>query len=151
MINTVGSYRYSSLAGGTTFRILELLPGKEDDIVSVILHPSDLRNHREYEAISYTWGDINSKAAFLCDGKVVEATTNLHASLCHLRLDNESRFLWADALWLVKSRSRSDGVSVGCTNPSLLLVSTKMTLPSVVTKSSRWPGSTRKQRQCLYG
>jgi hypothetical protein len=92
-------YSYSDLTEGTSFRILELLPGKEDDTVSVVLHPSNLKDHPEYEALSYTWGNVMSKASFLCDGKRIEATTNLHAGLSHLRLASKSRFLWVDALW----------------------------------------------------
>jgi hypothetical protein len=99
MAKPVGFYSYSNLARETSFRILELLPGKDGDTVLVVLHPSDLNNHRDYEAISYPWGDTNSRAAFLCDGRRVVATRNLHSNLSHLRLDSESRFLWADALW----------------------------------------------------
>lgn len=92
-------YPYSGLPEESSFRILELLPGKEDDTVSVLLHLSNLKDHPEYEAMSYTWGNSMSKASFLCDGKRIEATTTLHAGLSHLRLESESRFLWVDALW----------------------------------------------------
>jgi hypothetical protein len=79
-------YPYSDLPEETSFRLLELLPGKEDDPVSVVLHLSNLKEHPKYEAMSYTWGNVMSKASFLCDGMRIEATTNLHAGLSHLRL-----------------------------------------------------------------
>lgn len=92
-------YQYNDLPDEASFRILELLPGKEDDPVSFVLHLSDLTDHRDYEAISYTWGNAISRASFICSGKRIEATTNLHSGLSHLRLQNEPRFLWVDALW----------------------------------------------------
>ena len=99
MAQTTEKYQYTDLPHEGSFRILELLPGKEDDAVSISLHVSNLSNPREYEAVSYTWGNAISKATFLCGGKIIDATTNLHAGLSHLRHKHKSRFLWVDALW----------------------------------------------------
>jgi Heterokaryon incompatibility protein (HET) len=98
-------YRYESLPAPTSFRVLELLPGKTDESISCLLHQVDWSNLRDYEAISYAWGDPNAKAPINLHGKIVEVTENLHAGLLHLRYEDRSRFLWADALWWVDTVS----------------------------------------------
>lgn len=92
-------YRYETLPTPTSFRVVELLPGKTDDPISCLLHQVDWSNLRDYEAISYAWGDPNAKAPIIVYEKIVEVTKNLHAGLTHLRYEDRSRFLWADALW----------------------------------------------------
>lgn len=92
-------YQYEDLPTQTSFRVVELLPGKEGDPVSCSLHAVSWSNPLEYEAISYAWGDPNARAPVTCDGKRVEVTQNLHRGLIHLRFQDRSRFLWADALW----------------------------------------------------
>jgi Heterokaryon incompatibility protein (HET) len=92
-------YQYKALHTQTSFRVIELLPGEESNPVSCLLHVVDWSNPMEYEAISYAWGDPNARAPTSCDGKRLEVTQNLHRGLTHLRFQNRSRFLWADALW----------------------------------------------------
>ena len=92
-------YQYGDLPSPTSFRVAELLPGKEDDPISCLLHVVDWSNWLEYEAISYAWGDPNARASIICDGKIIEVTQNLHRGLTHLRFQDRSRFLWADAIW----------------------------------------------------
>jgi hypothetical protein len=92
-------YQYEDLPNPTSFRVVELLPGKEGDPVSCLLHVIDWSNRLEYEAVSYAWGDPNARAPIICDGKIIEVTQNLHRGLNHLRFQDRSRFLWADAIW----------------------------------------------------
>jgi len=81
------------------FRIAELLPGGEGDPVSCLLHVADLSSPPEYEALSYAWGDPSATTTVFCDGKRKEVTQSLHGGLTHLRFLDQSRFLFADAIW----------------------------------------------------
>jgi hypothetical protein len=93
------TYQYDIMPTQTSFRVLELLPGQEGDPVSCLLHHLDWSNLLEYEAISYAWGDANDIERVICQGRELEVTRNLHSGLNHLRLQDRSRILWADAIW----------------------------------------------------
>jgi Heterokaryon incompatibility protein (HET) len=97
MAHPLKPYQYKNLP--TPFRVMELLPGQEGDPVSCLLHIVDLCNPPEYEAVSYAWGDPSDKAEVTCDEKSLLVTKNLQKGLAHLRLQDRSRFLWADAIW----------------------------------------------------
>lgn len=99
MAHPLELYRYEDLPSQTSFRVLELLPGEEGSPVSCLVHPVDWSNTVEYEAISYAWGNPNAKAPIICHGKRLEITQNLHGGLVRFRLQDRSRFLWADAIW----------------------------------------------------
>lgn len=92
-------YKYEELPTETSFRVCELLPGKSGDPICCLLHVGEWDKPREYEAISYAWGDPKVTVPVNVHGKRVYVTSNLHNGLSHLRLQDESRFLWADALW----------------------------------------------------
>lgn len=92
------SCQYDDLPTQTSFRVIELLPGEEGNPVSCLLHVVDWSNALEYEAISYAWGDQSARAPVTCHRKRVEVTQNLHRGLTHLQFQDQSRFLWADAL-----------------------------------------------------
>jgi hypothetical protein len=93
------SYQYEDLPTLTSFRVVELLPGKESDPVYCLQHIVDWSNPLEYEAISYAWGDPSARAPVTCHGKRLEVTQSLHRGLSHFRFQHRSRFLWADAIW----------------------------------------------------
>ena len=92
-------YQYEDLPTLTSFRVAELLPGDDGKPISCLMHVVDWSNPLEYEAISYAWGDPNARAPVICNGKRVMVTQNLHKALTHLRFQDQSRFLWVDALW----------------------------------------------------
>lgn len=93
------TYQYDNLPTQTSIRVLELLPGQEGDHVSCLLHTLDWSNPLEYEAISYAWGDPNVRESVTCHGRELGVTRNLHTALTHLRFQDRSRILWADAIW----------------------------------------------------
>ena len=99
MSHPLEPYQYEDLPTQTSFRVFELLPGQEGDPVTCLLHILNWSDPREYEAISYAWGDPSATAPVACHGKRLEVTQNLHRGLTHLRLQDRSRFLWADAIW----------------------------------------------------
>lgn len=92
-------YKHLPMPPPGSFRIAEILPGREDDPVSCLLHTTDLSKSIEYEAISYAWGDPNTRAIVICQGKRLEVTRSLYGALAQLRYQDQSRFLYADALW----------------------------------------------------
>lgn len=95
------SYQYEDLPQPPqgTFRIVELLPGDKGDMVSCLLHVADWSKPPEYEALTYAWRDHNAKAPILCHGIQIEVTQSLHGGLTHLRYQDRSRLLFADAPW----------------------------------------------------
>ena len=95
----VQPYQHDDLPTEQSFRITEILPGDVDSPISCLLHVANWSDHPEYEAVSYTWGDANVKAAVLCHGQRLEITASLYQALNHLKLSQRSRFLWTDALW----------------------------------------------------
>src|SRR6266480_5134893 len=92
-------YQFADLQTETSFRVLELLPGRGDAPISCLLHLADWNRPPEYEAVSYAWGDPNLRAPIKCHGKRLEVGRNLHSGLTHLRLPDRSRILWIDCLW----------------------------------------------------
>lgn len=94
-------YRYEALRDATSsFRIVEILPSvSHEGPISCLLHEVDWSNLRDYEGVSYAWGNPKTETPIFIDGKVIQVTQNLHTALTHLRYGDRSRFLWADAIW----------------------------------------------------
>jgi len=90
---------YDKLKSDSSFRILELLPGKNDESIAIILHVADWKTPPKYEAISYAWGDTKVTVPLICQGHVLKVTPSLYSGLLHFRRQDRSRFLWADAIW----------------------------------------------------
>ncbi|KAF2432985.1 HET-domain-containing protein, partial [Tothia fuscella] len=90
-------YQYTPLPSNTSFRFLELLPGPREEAPSYRLHFADWNSPPEYEAISYAWGNLARTHSSLCDNKSMEITQSLHECLVHIRHQDASRVLWADA------------------------------------------------------
>ena len=81
------------------FRLLNLLPGKNDSTISCELSVVSLDCLPLYEAVSYTWGDSECEKKILLHGKhAVGVTENVEVLLRMLRSHNEPRILWIDAL-----------------------------------------------------
>ncbi|KAI0891956.1 HET-domain-containing protein [Annulohypoxylon nitens] len=57
---------------------------------------SDVRDH--YEALSYTWGDMNDRSEILVNGRPFPVTRNLEAALRDIRLGDTTRMLWVDSI-----------------------------------------------------
>jgi Heterokaryon incompatibility protein (HET) len=92
-------YQYEDIHTQGSFRVLELLPGKDNEPISFLLLKVDWTDPPEYEAVSYTWGDPNAKVTIICHGKKLEVGRNIHNGLTHLRFPDRSRILWIDCLW----------------------------------------------------
>jgi hypothetical protein len=59
-----------------------------------------------YEALSYVWGDENDRFPIKVEGCSVSITKNLYSALKYLRLENQIRILWIDALCINQSDIR---------------------------------------------
>ena len=92
-------YEYADLQTETSFRVLELLPGKGDAPISCLLRVTDWNDPPPYEAVSYAWGDPKLVVSLKCHGKRLMVGRNLHDGLIHLRLPDKIRLLWVDCLW----------------------------------------------------
>jgi len=114
-------YRYSALyhdepaatsvvGGKNTVRLLELLQPEttNSELIRCKLHTYSLDEAPEYEAISYTWGVVNTQdfPVIVVTGtetqdntlEAVEITRHLYAALRRLRHPTQPRFLWADQI-----------------------------------------------------
>lgn len=96
-------YLYQSLAvPAHQIRLLHLLPGKSSDI-HITLKTHDFADDAglQFEALSYTWGSQKDLASVLVDEvdyAILPVTRNLQEALQYLRLTDESRVLWIDAI-----------------------------------------------------
>ena len=87
------------LPGGPHIRLLKLLPSSSfDDEVQTNLSVFPLEALPKYEALSYVWGDTTVKIPIRCNDVSVSITENLLSALKHLRLKDELRILWVDAI-----------------------------------------------------
>jgi Heterokaryon incompatibility protein (HET) len=77
-------------------RLLELLPGCENDPVHCRLSTHLPLSRPQYEALSYCWGHGTEKIT--CDNALLGITLNLFYALKRLRTTDQSRILWVDAI-----------------------------------------------------
>ncbi|KAH9220332.1 heterokaryon incompatibility protein-domain-containing protein [Leptodontidium sp. 2 PMI_412] len=92
------SHQHDALPTKTSFRVLELLLGEDDDPISCILRLAEWVDLPAYEAISYAWGDPKARVPVIVDGKWLNVTVNLQTALRHLRYRDRPRLLWVDAI-----------------------------------------------------
>jgi hypothetical protein len=105
-------YQYEALPSKSSFRVLELLPGCEDDVVTYRLRVADWNSPPSYEAISYAWGDTKVKFPTICNGRTLEITLSLRDGLRRMRRKKFSRFLWADAACIDQDNQKERGHQV---------------------------------------
>ncbi|KAF4626724.1 hypothetical protein G7Y89_g11433 [Cudoniella acicularis] len=85
-------------------RILEVLPGREEDMIESRLECIKLGNlTSNYNALSYVWGDLNKpKVPLVVNGHVLQVTENCISALKELRREFMARsktcFIWIDAI-----------------------------------------------------
>jgi hypothetical protein len=105
---------YDPLLEADSIRLLELLPGKENDPIEIQLHVRNLGAIPEYEAISYVWGDENLGVSITCDGSDQRIGRNLADALVNFRDLKDIRWLWADAICINQSdvKERSHQVQI---------------------------------------
>ena len=80
------------------FRLLRLHAGRRPQPVVCTLYSEHLKRGKDYEALSYVWGDPNVVKDILVNGQPLPVTENLNKALHRLRRLKESRILWIDAI-----------------------------------------------------
>jgi hypothetical protein len=79
-------------------RLVHLAPAKHDEAISCTLEQFDVSHPPSYEALSYVWGDPNITVPINVNDHPLPVTTNLEIALRYLRLGDEPRILWIDAI-----------------------------------------------------
>lgn len=91
---------YSHLEDSDGIRLLYLLPRyrKDDDSIRCSIKHVKLSQLPQYEALSYMWGPDGNHRPIDIDGNICYVRCNLWSALYHLRLEDEARVLWIDAI-----------------------------------------------------
>ncbi|RSL59630.1 hypothetical protein CEP53_005708 [Fusarium sp. AF-6] len=97
-------------------RLLTLHPASQADstLFCTLSHASLARETPAYEALSYVWGTPNFSASILLNDVNFHVTPSLASILSALRLENQTRVLWIDALCINQSdvQERSQQVAL---------------------------------------
>lgn len=94
---TTPSFVYSPVQP-RSIRLLHLEAGQHDDPIQFSLSSVLLDSNPVYEAISYCWGDHNSRQDVYCMGSSMSITTSLWGALREFRQSVTPRILWADGI-----------------------------------------------------
>ncbi|KAJ9621932.1 hypothetical protein H2203_006813 [Taxawa tesnikishii (nom. ined.)] len=104
---------YQELARGT-IRVLDLLPGQDDDTINVNLQVVSVENSGPYKALSYTWGSTTSGLQRIaCNGHDFMATANLFTALKRFRDPEQTQRMWVDAICINQSSIQERTQQVG--------------------------------------
>src|ERR1700759_787755 len=95
-------YKALSNAGHAT-RIVKLQPGQPDSPLVAELIIVDLSSKPKYEAISYAWGNDPWLRLILLNGQPHQISYNLFSCLKRLRVTENPRLLWVDALSIAQN------------------------------------------------
>jgi hypothetical protein len=101
----MSNYRYSTLGGVRSIRIVQLMPSLYGDQLRVELVEVALEDERKcaYEALSYVWGIDQPDHAILCGGERLLITTNCAIALRRFRRKTTTRILWVDSICINQS------------------------------------------------
>ncbi|ETS79688.1 hypothetical protein PFICI_09541 [Pestalotiopsis fici W106-1] len=92
------TYQYERLEKADDIRLLDILPGTDEDPIAISLQTVSLSTNPDFEALSYVWGDPAVTEQVACHGRLLRVTTNLFNAFRQLRLPDRRRTLWADAV-----------------------------------------------------
>jgi len=117
-------YQHSPIDASNQIRLIELLPPKKasagrnsvEPLRCKILSPA-FHQTPEYEALSYTWGNMNrhlpiSVIIDQSDDQALLATPQLIMALKRLRLPSASRLLWVDQLCIDQDNNDEKGPQI---------------------------------------
>ena len=96
-------------------RLVSLEPGSGHDNISCQIFYTRLGRQQdvlEYEALSYTWGQMHSLRSITLNGSPFVVTKNLEAALRQLRLTQKARVIWVDALCIDQANFQERGQQV---------------------------------------
>ncbi|RYP90438.1 hypothetical protein DL770_003411 [Monosporascus sp. CRB-9-2] len=99
-------YQFCPLKGDDEFRLIIIAPGSYDDPLHGDLVSTSFSSHQlpAYDALSYTWadetGDVARSSELACERPkaTIRITKNCDAAIRRLRLPDERRRVWIDAV-----------------------------------------------------
>ncbi|OCL04967.1 HET-domain-containing protein [Glonium stellatum] len=97
-------YPGQPLQGTDAFRLVTILPGKEESSICCRLFNVRLQDAPKYEAVSYTWGDQSDRSTIVFDEPSIEqagrlsVTTNSVLALRRFRHIDKPRTIWIDQI-----------------------------------------------------
>lgn len=114
-METTPSFSYRSVDSGSRgFRLAILQPSAHFTApITCNLVEVTLNDHPIYEALSYAWGDPKIQATLQIEGACLKVTTNLELALRYLRLPDQPRTIWADAICIDQSNIEERNQQVG--------------------------------------
>lgn len=110
------SYRYEPIDLATdAIRLMRLFKGSYDEPIQCDLFQAFLSttDRIPYEALSYTWGESSERCDITVQERIFGITSNLHDALRHLRLADQDRVLWVDAICINQDNPAEKGYQVG--------------------------------------
>ncbi|KAK8066638.1 heterokaryon incompatibility (het-6OR allele) [Apiospora hydei] len=87
----------------TEIRIVNLLPGEYGDPIECELEHIDIDITKDYDALSYCWGEASITKPIRLDSMSYPVTTNLFDGLQRLRKSDGPQRLWIDSLCINQS------------------------------------------------
>jgi hypothetical protein len=97
-------------ASGDSLRLLVLQPGSGWDEITCHLESKHFLANPVYDALSYTWGDQDTREWIRVNGAYVEVQGNLWSALHHIRDRAHPKTLWVDAICInqedIKEKNR---------------------------------------------
>lgn len=96
--DTRNPYIDTTLCKAQSIRVLQLYPGKAGSPLHCSLLEASLDRVPKYEAVSYTWGSLETNDEIECDSKTIFITKNCSKALRRLRHAENSRLLWIDSI-----------------------------------------------------
>ena len=83
-----------------------------DAFIHCELSVHSLRDDLDFNALSYTWGDTQSRKEVVINDATVSITESLEIALRYLRRVDEANYLWVDALCIDQSNDKEKGEQV---------------------------------------
>ncbi|RDW85334.1 hypothetical protein BP6252_02924 [Coleophoma cylindrospora] len=94
----IPTFEYQPLERATVIRIVILQHGFGNDPIECRLLHTEL-GQKHYEALSYEWGPpSHNDPTIVLDGFDIQVRKNLRDALTQIRLEEEDRYIWIDAL-----------------------------------------------------
>lgn len=93
-------------------RLLELLPGHDDDAIQGFVQHVSITENPKFSAISYAWGPALKPFYLHTAEGNVPLTSSLHAALKRLRSTTESVILWADAICIDQANFHEKAIQI---------------------------------------
>ncbi|XMA14572.1 hypothetical protein WAI453_007363 [Rhynchosporium graminicola] len=108
-------HQHSPLPSSDFIRLVKIEPGNEQrELIRLSISQTRLRVAPKYDALSYEWGTRMWDKHVLCNGQELQVTKNLAVALKSLRLADESRWIWIDAVCIDQANipERNQQVSI---------------------------------------